>query len=167
MEDNLQIQIDKYAKYVVQQSRSNLTKGKHNSSKDLWNSIRSKVSKTNEGFSIEFFSKSYGAFIDQGVKGKESTYPNTGKSPFKYSSKMPPPKSFLSWIKKKGIKGRDKKSGRFITNKSLSFLIARGIFNKGIRRTLFFTKPFEKGIKKYELDMLTAFVKDSTKQIID
>ena len=36
---NLQTELQSFGKYVVQQSRSNLTKQKHNVSKDLYNSI--------------------------------------------------------------------------------------------------------------------------------
>ena len=35
---NLQTELQSFGKYVVQQSRSNLTKQKHNVSKDLYNS---------------------------------------------------------------------------------------------------------------------------------
>ena len=74
---------------------------------------------------------------------------------------MPPSKPFEKWIKKKGIKGRDKKTGRFITNKSLSYLIARSIYNKGIRATMFFTKPFERGIELYGDEMVAAYIEDN------
>ena len=77
---------------------------------------------------------------------------------------MPPPKAFDKWVIRKGIAPRDKK-GKFIKRKSLNFLIARSIFEKGIKPTLFFTKPFEKFYKrlpnqlveKYGLDMEKLF----------
>ncbi len=73
----------------------------------------------------------------------------------------PPSSVFDKWIKERGIKGRDKKTGRFITNKSLSFLIARSIKSKGIRATMFFTKPFEAGIDKYSDEMIEALLNDN------
>ena len=42
---NLQTELQAFGKYVVQQSRSNLTKQKHNVSKDLYNSIHYKLDK--------------------------------------------------------------------------------------------------------------------------
>ena len=103
----------------------------------------------------------YGFYQDRGVKGKKG-----GKSldGYKYTNKMPPPKAFDKWTVRKGIAPRDKE-GRFIKRKSLNFLIARSIFNKGIKPTLFFTKPFEKYYKrlpkelteKYALDMVNLF----------
>ena len=70
---------------------------------------------------------------------------------------MPPPKAFKDFIKRKGIKGRDKKTGRFITDKSLQFLIARSVFNKGIRASMFFTKPFNQAFEKLPKELQDKF----------
>ena len=78
---------------------------------------------------------------------------------------MPPPRAFDKWIKQKGMKGRDAKTGRFITDKTLTFLIARSVFQKGIKASMFFTKPFQKHFKtlgkelqeKYGLSMIKLF----------
>jgi len=59
------------------------------------------------------------------------------------------------WIVKRGISPRDKK-GRFMTRKQVQFMIARGIFNKGIERSLFFTKPFADGYKRAGKDFQRA-----------
>ena len=72
---------------------------------------------------------------------------------------MPPPSAFEDFIKRKGIKGRDKK-GRFITNKSLQFLIARSVFQKGIKASMFFTKPFNQAFDKLPPELQENFVKD-------
>jgi hypothetical protein len=65
---------------------------------------------------------------------------------------------------KKGIAPRDIK-GKFKSRKGLNFALARSIFEKGIKPTMFFTKPFEKYykklpeelIEKYGLDMEQLF----------
>ena len=149
--------LEKYAKYVIQQARTNLTKKDSNSSKNLYNSLDYKI----EGTKVTFESLKYGPFIDQGVRGKNHDYAESKSSPFKYRNKMPPSRVFDKWIRQRGIKGRDKKTGRFITNKSLTFLIARSIQSKGIRATMFFTKPFEKGIDKYSDEMIEALLNDN------
>jgi hypothetical protein len=100
----------------------------------------------------------YGQFVDKGVSGKKKKY----NTPFSYKSKMPPSSVFEKWIKNKGIKGRNKK-GQFITSKSLSYLIARSIFNKGIKPSLFFTKPFNNEYKKLSNDLVEAFGLDIDK----
>jgi len=164
--------MEKYARYVVQQARTNLSKGKNNASKQLYNSLSYEVKQNRTsggqfatGYNAEFFMEEYGAYQDMGVHGAKSSYIENRKSPFRYTTKQPPTKAFNKWIKIKGIKGRDKKTGRFITDQSLKFLIARSIKNKGIRATLFFTKPFEAGINKYGDEIAGGFGDDVLKQL--
>ena len=164
--------MEKYAKYVVQQARSNLSKGKNNASKKLYNSLgydikqnRSSGGRFATGYNAEFFMEDYGAYQDQGVHGAKSSYVENRNSPFKYTTKQPPTRAVDKWIKNKGIKGRDKKTGKYISDQSLKFLIARSIKNKGIRASLFFTKPFEAGIKKYEDDIAGGFGDDILNQL--
>lgn len=164
--------MEKYAKYVVQQARSNLSKGKNNASKQLYNSLSYEVKQNRTsggqfatGYNAEFFMEEYGTYQDLGVHGVKSSYVENRKSPFKYTTKQPPTKAFDKWIKIKGIKGRDKKTGRFITDQSLKFLIAKSIKNKGIRASLFFTKPFEAGINKYGDEIAGGFADDILKQL--
>ena len=160
--------LEKYAKYVIQQSRSNLTKRRSNATKRLYNSLEYVI----QGTRVTFKSEDYGQFIDKGVRGKNSYYADqaTASSPFKFRDKMPPAKAFDKWVVRKGIAPRDK-SGKFKKRsvssvgfkKSLSFLIARSIQSKGIRATMFFTKPFEAGIDKYSDEMIEAIFNDNIK----
>jgi len=147
--------LEKYAKYVIQQSRSNLTKKKNNASKQLYNSLEYKI----QGDKISFLSEKYGEFLDKGVKGSKSTYPESSASPFKYTTKQPPSSVFDKWSIRKGIAPRDKQ-GRFVSRQSLNFLIARSIKNKGIRATLFFTKPFERGLDLYGDEIVAGYLED-------
>jgi hypothetical protein len=94
----------------------------------------------------------YGFYQDKGVSGTKVKY----STPFKYTNKMPPPKAFDKWIIKKGIAPRNKE-GKFQTRKGLQFAIARSIFEKGIKPSLFFTKPFEKAFKKLPDEMIEAY----------
>lgn len=147
--------LEKYAKYVIQQSRSNLTKKKNNASKQLYNSLEYRI----QGDKISFLSEKYGEYLDKGVKGSKSTYPESSASPFKYTTKQPPSSVFDKWSIRKGIAPRDKK-GRFVSRQSLNFLIARSIKNKGIRATLFFTKPFERGLDLYGDEIVAGYLED-------
>lgn len=164
--------MEKYARYVVQQARSNLSKGRNNASKQLYNSLSYEVKQNRTsggqfatGYNAEFFMEEYGIYQDQGVHGAKSSYVENRNSPFRYKTKQPPTRAFDKWIKTKGIKGRDKKTGRFISDQSLKFLIARSIKNKGIRASMFFTKPFEAGIKKYENDIAIGYGDDILRQL--
>lgn len=148
--------LKRFRDYVIQQSRSNLTKGNKNSSKALYNSIDGEVV-TDKDFSIVGFTMlDYGHYQDKGVSGKLKKY----NTPYSYKSKMPPVKAFDKWIIKKGIAPRNAK-GEFQSRKSLQYAIARSIFLNGIKPSLFFTKPFEAGYKKYiDTDLIKAFGQD-------
>jgi len=154
MLDSKEVQeaIDKFRKYVIQQSRSNLTKQRKNVNKSLYNSING-VSKVNKNsISLYFEMLDYGVFQDKGVSGKVKKY-NTD---FSYKSKMPPSKVFDKWIVRKGIAPRNEK-GQFMSRKSLSYLIARKIFREGIKPSLFFTKPFEKAFDRLPDEIIEAY----------
>ena len=58
-------------------------------------------------------------------------------------AKPPGSDKILPWIKQKGIKGRGK-SGRFISNQSLAYLISRSIGKKGIKPTNVIKKAKER-----------------------
>ena len=155
--------LEKYCKYVIQQSRSNLTKKGNSASGALYKSLGYEVTED----SISFTGESYGSFQDQGVRGKNAYYSASASSPFKFGTgtgqKYGLRRGIAKWIKQKGIKGRDKKTGRFITDKSLTFLISRSIYDKGIRATMFFTKPFEAAWPKYQNLIAEGFIEDNLK----
>lgn len=156
--------IKKFRDYVIQQARSNLTKGGKNVTKKLYDSLKGEIV-TENGFSIVGFSMDdYGAFQDKGVKGKSSSA-KAPNSPFKFGSGTGPKggltKGIEKWVRLKGFQFRDKTSGKFMSYQATAFLITRSIFHKGIKPSLFFTKPFEAGYKKYiDVDLLKAFGQD-------
>ena len=159
--------IKKFRDYVIQQSRSNLTKSRHNNTKNLYNSIKGEVV-TDKGFSIVGFSMDdYGMFVDKGVKGKTSSL-KAPNSPFKFGSgtgkKGGLTEGIKKWVRQRGFQFRSKEEGskgRFLSYDSTAYLITRSIFHKGIKPSLFFTKPFEAGYKKYiDVDLLKAFGQD-------
>ena len=160
-------ELNKFGQFVIQQARSRLTKGDKNVNKKLYNSLEYKPFVKGSSIGVEFYMEQYGKFQDQGVKGTKSNYVENKKSRFTYKSKMPPPQAFADFVKRKGIKGRDKKTGRFITNKSLQYLIARSVFNKGIRASMFFTKPFNQAYEKLPPKLQESFVKDIEKIIFE
>lgn len=133
---------DKVVKGAEKELRSSKdSQGKSRGDTALGKSIRVKVKITPTGFSTKFYMADYGTFLDKGVKGTKSNYIENSKTDYSYKNKQPPSGIIEKWIKKKGIKGRNKKSGRFITNKSLAFLIGRSIKEKGIKSLSFFQKP--------------------------
>ena len=147
-----QIILEQFRDYVIQQARSNLSKLKKNSSRKLYDSIKGEIKAMPNSLRVYFDMADYGFFQDKGVSGTKIKY----DTPFSYTNKMPPPKAFDKWIVKKGIAPR-KKDGKFTTRKGLKFAIARSIFEKGIKPSLFFTKPFEKAFKNLPDEMIEAY----------
>lgn len=164
MLDNVYKQLEKYRRYVIQQSRANLTKGRKNVSKGLYNSIKGEVVKDKNFAVVGFSMPDYGYYQDEGVKGKKSSE-KAPRSRFKFGTgtgrKGGLTNGISKWVKDRRIQFKDKKTGRFLSYKSTAFLITRSIYNKGIAPTLFFTKPFEAGYKKYiENELDKEFEKD-------
>ena len=151
--------LNDFAKYVIQQSRTNLTKGKKNVSKKLYDSLGYNILSDNTGFILQFIMEEYGSYQDQGVSGTKKKY----NTPFKYTNKRPPSKVFDKWTVRKGIAPRE--SGKFTKRKSLNFIIAKSIFEQGIKPSLFFTKPFKARFKTLPKELVSTFVNDFEKQL--
>ncbi len=155
--------LNSFGKQVVNRAKGNLQKTKGGGT-NLEKSLSFKVITDADGFSVQFFMDSYGTFVDKGVSGtdvRRSFKDYKGKtisSPYKYTTKQPPSRVLDKWIVKKGIAPRDEK-GRFMSRKSISFLIARSIKRKGIQGISFFQKPLMLGLKQFGKEMLGA-VKD-------
>ena len=163
--EEVQEAIDKFRKYVVQQSRSNLTKQKKNASKSLYNSIKG-VSKVNpNSISLYFEMEEHGIYQDVGVKGKTSST-KAPNSPFKFGSgtgkKGGLTNGIQKWVKQKRFQFRDEQ-GRFMSYNSTAFLITRSIYNKGLKPSMFFTKPFEKAFDRLPDELVEAYGLDIEK----
>ena len=156
-----QEELNKFAKYVIQQSRTNLTKQKKNASGELYNSLGYDLNVSPNSFSLEFYMADYGAFIDEGVHGSKSSYLETRNSRFAFSGRFKtiPTKALDKWTVTKGIAPRDKQ-GRFISRQSLKYIIAKSIYEKGIKASLFFTKPFERAFENLPNELVEAFALD-------
>jgi hypothetical protein len=145
--------LNDFAKYVIQQSRSNLTKGNKNVNKNLYNSLDSQIQVSANSFRLEFLMENYGEFQDKGVSGTKRKY----DTPFSYSSKRPPLKPIEDWVTKRRFQFRNKESGKFMSFKSTAYLIAGGILKNGIKPSLFFTKPFEKAFERMPDELVEAY----------
>jgi hypothetical protein len=144
--------LQKFIKYVVSQAKRNLTTSGKNASKKLYDSISGESKVMPNSIGIYFDMEEYGFYQDKGVSGKKRKF----NTPFSYKSKMPPPSAFDKWTIRRGIAPRNVK-GQFQSRKGLNFAIARSIFEKGIKPSLFFTKPFEEGFKKLPDDLVESY----------
>lgn len=154
--------LESFGKYVVKQSRTNLTKKKKKDTGDLYKSIDYDlfVSKTESSFSLSFKMTDYGEFIDKGVKGVCSSI-KAPNSPYKFGTgsgkKGGLTNGIDKWVSRKRIQFKDRRSGKFMTYKQTAFLIRNSIWNKGIETTNFFTKPFEDAFKRLPDSLVEAF----------
>jgi hypothetical protein len=165
--------LNNFAKYVIQQSRSNLSKSKKNFSKQLYNSLDYDLNVSKNSFSLSILMEDYGLFQDKGVKGKDPSKVSKNakikgqqapNSPYKFGSGNYSGQwsSFVGklevWAKRKNIRLRDEK-GRFKRGnyKTIAQVIAGNIYNRGIRPSMFFTKPFEKAFKDLPEELILSF----------
>ena len=165
-----------FAQYVVDASKENLKNdvNKYGSNKaggDLDNSLSYTFDKSQNLFLLDFLMEDYGTFVDKGVRGKTSTYPETkaSLSQFQYGSGNFPKggltEGINEWMKKKRFQWRAK-DGRFMSYESMSYIIARSIYNKGLKANLFFTTPFELGLQNLPKQLTDAFSLDLENAII-
>ena len=162
-EDLLAAVLIKFGKYVIQQARSNLTKGKHNFDKTLYNSLRYNIYYSDNKFSMVFSMEDYGEYQDKGVRGaggtRKSTSPfnkrnNKGKiwkqkapnSPYSYKDgKKPSVKHFKRWAESKGLN---------------PFAVRESVFRQGITPTKFFSTPFNIAFNKLPPEIADAIKKN-------
>lgn len=152
----LQIELEKFRDYVIEQAKNNLSRLGKDGGK-LYDSIEGRVKANENSFEMEFSMEEYGSYQDKGVSGKERKY----NTEFSYKDKMPPQRAFDKWMVRKGIAPR--KNGKFQSRKGLQFAIARSVFKKGIKPSLFFTKPFEQAYKQLPDTLIEAFGLDAVK----
>ncbi len=110
----------------------------------------------------------YWDFVNEGVKGSGG-FKGSGKmrgqgSPYKFKGKNIKEGVVKDWIISKGIKLRGK-GGRFIEKStsninSAAYVIGRAIAQRGLKRTLFFTNPFEQELNNQEDNILNALGDD-------
>lgn len=146
--------LEAFRDYVIQQARTNLTKQKKNVSNELYRNLKGIVDVMPNSIKVKFEMPEYGLYQDKGVSGTEKKY----DTPYSYTTKMPPVKPLADWAKRRNIRLRDEQ-GRFTRGNynTIGFLIARSIYRKGVKPSLFFTKPFERGFKRLPEELVEKF----------
>lgn len=156
--------LETFARTVVREAKNLARKKFKKTSGNLEGSIGYVLNVYENSFNLEFTLAAtndgvpYGSFMDLGVRGSKSNYIANRNSPYKFSGnkKSIPPQALDKWLVRKGIAPRDKE-GRFIDRKTIKFLIARSIYEKGIEARKYFTKPFEDNYEKLPSDVVDAF----------
>ena len=98
----------------------------------------------------------YGNYQDKGVRGKRSNA-RAPKSPYKFGSgkgkKGGLTEGIQRWVKARKFQFKDKR-GKFMSYDSTAWIITKSIYAKGLRPTLFFTKPFEAAYKRLPQELV-------------
>jgi len=159
--------LNSFGKSVVNNAKGILKRKKKVVSGKLLNSISYKLKKDNDGLTVQFMMVDYGTFVDKGVSGtkQKRTYVDyKGKrkdTPYEFGKTRDGglTRGLDNWIVRRGIAPRDAK-GRFISRKSLKFLIARKIYTQGIQGISFFQKPLQLGMRDFYNQVGKAIKKD-------
>jgi len=152
--------LDAFGKFIVQQSRTNLSKKKKKDTGELYNSISYELRVSKNSFQLSFKMTDYGQFIDKGVKGVSSSgkAPN---SPFKFGTGTGRTggltKGIDGWVKRKRIQFKNRGNGQFMSYSQTAFLIRNSIWNKGLETTNFFERPFELAFKKLPDELIEKY----------
>ena len=156
-----------FAESIIKRGKK-ILKAKGKSGK-LSDSLNYRLEATSKGYNLVFKGEDYAAFVDKGVSGtkKRRMFINIDgrrkKSPFSYKAGLgnsPNIGALMKWISRKGIKGRDKETGRFIKTKSLAYLFSKSIQREGLASTSFFSKAMSIELATFDIDLLENFKAD-------
>jgi hypothetical protein len=144
--ENTKIALDKFGKYLVTQSRANLTRQKKNVTKNLYNSLDYEVKVNPKSIEFDFLMEEYGEWVDKGRK----------------PGKMPPFGAIYAWVARRKIQFKDTKTKKFLSYSETARRVMIKIKAKGIEPSDFYTRPFNLGFKQlpeelrqaYELDVM-------------
>ena len=140
---NTEKALEKFGKYLVKESRKNLTRKNKNNTKRLYDSLDYEVKVMPNSMTFDFLMEEYGEWVDKGRK----------------AGKMPPQKEILKWVSQRRIQFRDNR-GRFKTYESTAWAIAKSIKKRGIPATNFYSRPFNLGFKKLPTAVQEAYALD-------
>lgn len=152
--------LDRFGKFIVQQSRTNLSKKKKKDTSALYNSISYELKVSKNSFQLSFKMEDYGIFVDKGVKGVSSSS-KAPNSPFKFGSGSGRAggltRGIDGWVKRKRIQFKERGTGRFMSYNQTSYLIRNSIWNKGLETTNFFERPFELAFQKLPDELIEQY----------
>ena len=168
--DEVQKALDRFKDHIIAQAKRNLTNKDKNVTKKLYNSIEGEVKVFPNSIGMYFSMEDYWAYQDLGVKGKKSAS-KAPQSPYRFGSgtgkKGGLTAAMEKWVTQRRIQFKDRKSGKFMSYKSTAWLMTRSIYSKGIKPSLFFTKPFEAAYKNLPNELIDKYGLEASKLFND
>lgn len=141
--DNTKKALEKFGKYLVKESRKNLTRKKKNVTNSLYDSLDYQVKAMPNSFEFDFLMEEYGEWVDKGRR----------------AGKNPPFSPLRKWVEDRRIQFRDNR-GRFQTYDQTAWRVVKSIGRKGIEPSNFYTRPFNLGFQKLPNEVAEAYALD-------
>ena len=141
--ENTKKALDKFGKYLVKESRKNLTRKKKNVTNSLYESLDYDVKAMPNSFEFDFLMNEYGEWVDKGRK----------------AGKNPPFTPLRKWVQDRRIQFRSNK-GKFQTYDQTAWAIVKSIGKKGIPASNFYSRPFNLGYAKLPNEIVEAYALD-------
>lgn len=141
--ENTQRVLDKFGKYLVKESRKNLTRKKKNVTNSLYESLNYDVKAMPNSFEFDFLMNEYGEWVDKGRK----------------AGKNPPFSPLRKWVQDRRIQFRSNK-GKFQSYDQTAWAIVKSIGKKGIPASNFYSRPFNLGYAKLPNEIVEAYALD-------
>ena len=141
--ENTQKALDKFGKYLVKESRKNLTRKKKNVTNSLYESLDYDIKAMPNSFEFDFLMNEYGEWVDKGRK----------------AGKNPPFSPLRKWVEDRKIQFRSNK-GKFQTYDQTAWAIVKSIGKKGIPASNFYSRPFNLGYAKLPNEIVEAYALD-------
>jgi len=141
--ENTKRVLDKFGKYLVKESRKNLTRKKKNVTNSLYESLDYDLKAMPNSFEFDFLMNEYGEWVDKGRK----------------AGKNPPFSPLRKWVEDRRIQFRSNK-GKFQTYDQTAWAIVKSIGKKGIPASNFYSRPFQLGYKKLPNEIVEAYALD-------
>ena len=161
-QDLVKASLEKFAEGVVQQAKANLVREKKNVTGTLSASLQYEIEVGPNSLALRWKMDElapYWKFQDYGVQGKSSNS-KAPSSPFRFGTGSGMAgglsRAIEKWVAARRFQFRDKK-GRFLSYDSTAFLVSRSIYNKGIKTTSFFTRPFQLNFQQLPEEIATAY----------
>jgi len=142
-QDNTAKALEKFGKYLVKESRKNLTRKNKNVTNKLYDSLDYDYKVMPNSMSFDFLMEEYGEWVDKGRK----------------AGKNPPFSAIREWVENRKIQFRSNK-GRFETYDQTAWKIVKSIGKKGIPASDFYSRPFKLGYTKLPNEIAEAYALD-------
>jgi hypothetical protein len=140
---NTEKALERFGRYLVIESRKNLTRKKKNVTNSLYESLDYKVKAMPNSFEFDFIMNEYGEWVDKGRK----------------AGKKPPFSPIRKWVEDRRIQFRDN-SGKFQTYDQTAWAVVGGIGRNGIEASNFYSRPFKLGYDRLPNEIVEAYALD-------